>query len=96
MIYATHKLYDCWHRVTSYKVVETDDGLVSHICDFESERHSMQWYDAIVLSSKNNNNSFFESFVEVLEFLCCNGDDDPIYAYGVTYDGDRCILSRLI
>lgn len=95
MIYATHKLYDCNHRVTYYKVIETTNGYVSCICDFECEKHSMQWYDAIILSSKNGNNSFFKTLPEILEYLYSSSNNPPIYAYGVTYDSDGCVLSLL-
>ena len=95
MIYATHKLYDCMHRVTTYRVVETNDGYVTDIYDFECEKHSMQWYDAIVLSSKKQKDCFFETFVELLDSLDGNASDLSLYAYGVTFDFDGCLLSRL-
>ena len=53
MIYATHKLYNCMHSVTTYQVVETKEGRVSDIYNFECEKHSMLWYDAIILSKKD-------------------------------------------
>ena len=97
MIYATHKLYDCLHQLTTFKVVVTENGYVSDICDFECEKHSMQWYDAIILSSKISKNSFFKTFSEVIEYLGSNCDKkEPIYAYGVTYDSDGwCMLTLL-
>lgn len=95
MIYATHRLYGCKHCVTTYKVVETNAGFVSRIYDFQCEKHSMQWYDAIILSSKEMKGSFFETFAEVLDYLYSNSDNEPVYAYGVTYDSDGCLLSVL-
>ena len=95
MIYATHKLYDCMQRVTTFKVVETKDGCVASIYDFECEKHSMLWYDAIVLSPKNQKNYFFKSLAEVLEYLKCDDCNVPLCAYGVTYEDDGCMLARL-
>ena len=95
MIYATHKLYDCQHRVTTYRVVETKDGIVAEVYNFECEKHSMQWYDAIVLSSKNIIDCYFTAFSDILECLDCNDKNTPLYAYGVTYDFDGVLLSRL-
>lgn len=95
MIYATHKLYDCKHCITTYRVVETDDGTVSDIYNFECEKHSMQWYDAIILSTKKQEGCFFKTFTEIIEYIGCNSDGTYIYAYGVTYDTDGYILSQL-
>lgn len=95
MIYATHKLYDCDHQMTTFRVVETENGLVSKIYNFECEKHSMLWYDAIVLSTKNRKKCFFESFDKVLEYLECNDDSRELRAYGVTYDTDGCMLTLL-
>ena len=76
-------------------VVETQDSLVAKTYKFESEKHSMLWYDAIVLSSKKQKNYFFETFDKVLEYLQCNDDSHTLYAYGVTYDTDGCMLTQL-
>ena len=95
MIYATHKLYDSQHRVTTHKVVETTDSFVSNIYDFECEKHSMQWYDAIVLSSKKQKNCFCRTINEAIELLVSN-TTEPLYAYGITYDTEGCQLSMLI
>lgn len=96
MIYATHRLYDCIHNVTTFQVVETNEGCVSDIYNFECEKHSMQWYDAIILSKKDIKNRVFRTFTEILEYLDCNNENSSLYAYGVTYDADGCILSRLM
>ena len=95
MIYATHKLYDRDHQMTAFRVVETEDGLVSKIYNFECEKHSMLWYDAIVLSTKNRKNCFFETLDKVIEYLECNNDSRELRAYGVTYDTDGCMLTLL-
>ena len=95
MIYATHKLYDYKQRVATFQVVETKEGCVSSIYDFKCEKHSMRWCDAIVLSSNNKKNSLFRTLDEVLEYLKCKDDGEPVYAYGVTFDGDECSLARL-
>ena len=95
MIYATHRLYDCNHHVATFMVVETKDGLVSNIYNFECEKHSMLWYDAIVLSSKKQRNCFFETFEKVIEYLECNDEKRDIYAYGITHDTDGCMLTLL-
>ena len=96
MIYATHRLYDCMHNVTTFQVVETKEGRVSHVYDFECEKHSMLWYDAIILSKKDIKNRFFKTFAEILECLDCASENSLLYAYGVTYDADGCILSQLM
>lgn len=97
MIYATHKLYDSKQGVTTFQVVETKEGCVSAIYNFECEKHSMQWYDAIVLSSNEQKNSFFKTLAEVFEYLTTNDNDSEcVYAYGVTFDDDGCSLSYLV
>ena len=96
MIYATHKLYNCMHSVTTYQVVETKEGRVSDISNFECEYHSMLWYDAIILSKKDIKNRFFRTFAEILECLDCIHENSSVYAYGVTYDTDGCMLSKLM
>ena len=96
MIYATHKLYDCLYQFTTFKVVVTENGYVSDIYDFECEKHSMQWYDAIILSPKISKNCFLKTLTEAIEYLNSNNDKkEPVYAYGVTYDSDGCILTLL-
>ena len=96
MIYATHRLYDYNHEVTSHMVVETLDGCLAKTYPFECEKHSMQWYDAIILSSGIHKNCFCETISEFLELLASDDDKQPIYVYGVTYDTDGCMLSRLM
>ena len=96
MIYATHKLYHSDRFVATFKVVEIEDGCVSNVYDFECEKHSMVWYDAIVLSPNNCNNRFFATIADVLRFFGnSNSDSLPLYAYGITYDTDECMVTRL-
>ena len=96
MIYATHKLYHSDRFVATFKVVETEDGCVSDVYDFECEKHSMVWYDAIVLSPDNCNHRFFATIAEALGFFGnSNSDTAQLYAYGITYDTDVCVLERL-
>lgn len=95
MIYATHKLYDCKHCVTTYQVVETKDGCLSKIYGFECEKHSMQWYDAIVLSTKSVKGKYFGTFDEIIEYLDGDSEGFSFYVYGVTYDAGGCLLSPL-
>ena len=95
MIYATHRLYDCMHCVTTFQVVETIDGCVASIYDFDGEKHSMQWYDAIVLSSNNQKSCFFKSIADVLEYLQSDDSNIHLYAYGVTFEDEGCMLSHL-
>ncbi|MBE6303517.1 MAG: hypothetical protein E7089_06240 [Bacteroidales bacterium] len=96
MIYATHKLYDCMQRVTTFQVVETKNGCVSDISNFECEKHSMQWYDAIVLSSNKSKGCFLETFVQVLEYLACTGENNSLYAYGIICEPDGCTVTQLL
>ena len=77
-------------------VVETENGCLAKTYPFECEKHSMQWYDAILLSSEIHKNCFCKTFNKFLELLPCNNDKQPVYVYGVTYDTDGCMLSRLM
>ncbi len=76
-------------------VVETKEGYLAQTYPFECEKHSMQWYDAIVLSSEIYKNCFCETFNEILELLVSDQDKQHIYVYGVIYDTDGYMLSRL-
>ena len=96
MIYATHSLYDYSHKETKYMVVETKDGCLAQIYPFECEKHSMQWYDAIILSSEIYKNCFYETLDEILELLVSANEKQATYVYGVTYDTDGYMLTRLM
>ena len=95
MIYATHRLYDSKHHVTTYRVVETKDGCVSCIYNYECEKHSMQWYDAIVLSSNIYKEKFFDTITETLKYITKNNNESNLYAYGVKYDTDGYSITKL-
>ena len=82
-------------HVANNMVVECSSEGVEAVFPFDGEMHSMLWYDAIVLASKKQENSFFETFDKVLEYLECNNEKRDIYAYGVTHDTDGCMLTLL-
>lgn len=97
MIVGTHRLYNLSAEVTLHQVIEVRNGFVTDIYPFESELHSMVWFDAVVLSDSIFEKRVFDTMDNLLDFI---GNDSititPSRAYGVTIENDGCLLEPLI
>ena len=94
-IYATHRLYEESLLVSKNMVVECCSGEVDSVYPFECEKHSMLWFDAIVLSKADCGNGIFKSRDEFLDIVASAVPSDRLHAYGINDDRDVCVVSRL-
>ena len=94
-IYATHRLYEESQLVSKNMVVECCNGEVDSVYPFECEKHSMLWFDAIVLSKADCSSGIFKSRNEFLDIAASAVPSDRQYAYGINDDRDVCVVSRL-
>lgn len=94
-IYAAHRLYEGSRLIAKNMVIECAEGRIETICPFELEKHSMQWYDAIVLSKADCRQRIFRSMEDFFVFLDSADVYDRVCAYGINTEKEVCIVSIL-
>jgi hypothetical protein len=96
MIVGTHRLYSSTTEALFQQVVEIEEGIVTKNYPFESELHSMVWYDAVILSHSHFEKCFFSTMEEALAFAASvSSVTHPCHAYGVTFHENGCLLEPL-
>ena len=95
-IYATHRLYEESQLVSKNMVVECCNGEVDSVYPFECEKHSMLWFDAIVLSKADCSGGIFKIQDDFFDSISSAVATDRLHAYGINADRDFCVVSRLL
>ncbi len=94
-IFATHRLYEESTLVAKNMVVECGAGGIVAIYPFEEEKHSMLWYDAIVLTKSDCRKITFKDAEDFFTFLESVHPLDKIVPYGINCEKECCMVTKL-